>query len=95
MRALTRQFLASEFRATCATNWLRSPKFGGKAATTSPLFGELLGHDDYKSIEAYLAYVRREELIEVDSQKIWMPLQFDSIGILVIPKEKYSENKAV
>jgi integrase len=58
-------FWLHKFRSTCATNWLRSPKFGGKGYDIA-IVRELLGHDDYKSIEAYLAYVRREELIEVD-----------------------------
>jgi len=59
------QFWLHKFRSTCATNWLRSPKFGGKGYDIG-IVRELLGHDDYKSIEAYLAYVRREELIEAD-----------------------------
>jgi integrase len=58
-------FWLHKFRSTCATNWLRSPKFGGKGYDIA-IVRELLGHDDYKSIEAYLAYVHREELIEVD-----------------------------
>ena len=60
------QFWLHKFRSTCATNWLRSPKFGGKGYDIA-IVRELLGHDDYKSIEAYLAYVRREELIEADA----------------------------
>jgi len=59
------QFWLHKLRSTCATNWLRSPKFGGKGYDIT-IVRQLLGHDDYKSIEAYLAYVRREELIEPD-----------------------------
>ena len=62
------QFWLHKFRSTCATNWLRSPKFGGKGYDIA-IVRELLGHDDYKSIEAYLAYVRHEELIEPDESE--------------------------
>jgi integrase len=54
-----------KFRATCATNWLRSKRLGGEGHDIG-LVREWLGHDDYKSIEAYFAIAREEELIEPD-----------------------------
>ncbi len=50
-----------KFRATCATNWLRSKELGGKGWDIS-VVRQQLGHDDYKSIEAYIALVKNEEL---------------------------------
>jgi site-specific recombinase XerD len=38
-----------KFRATCATNWLRSKRLGGEGHDIG-LVREWLGHDDYKSI---------------------------------------------
>ncbi|HEV2396688.1 MAG TPA: site-specific integrase [Candidatus Sulfotelmatobacter sp.] len=54
-----------KFRATCATNWMRPERLGGKGNDIG-LVREWLGHDDYKSIEAYYAIVREEELIVPD-----------------------------
>ena len=54
-----------KFRATCATNWLRSKRLGGEGHDIGNV-REWLGHDDYKSIEAYFAIAREEELIEPD-----------------------------
>ena len=54
-----------KFRATCATNWLRPERLGGKACDIG-LVRQWLGHDDLKSIEAYYAIVREEERIEPD-----------------------------
>jgi integrase len=54
-----------KFRSTCATNWLRAERLGGKGYDMG-LVREWLGHDDYKSIERYYAIVREEEMIEVD-----------------------------
>jgi integrase len=54
-----------KFRSTCATNWLRAQRLGGKGYDIG-LVREWLGHDDYKSIERYYAIVREEELIEED-----------------------------
>ena len=50
-----------KFRATCATNWLRSKELGGKGWDIGFVWQQL-GHDDYKSIEAYIAIDRNEEL---------------------------------
>ncbi len=54
-----------KFRATCATNWLRSPRLGGKGEEIG-VVREWMGHDDYKSIESYYAIAREEEQIEPD-----------------------------
>lgn len=54
-----------KFRATCATNWLRSKRLGGKGQDIG-VVRQWLGHDDYKSIEAYFAIAREEEQIEPD-----------------------------
>ena len=58
-----------KFRATCATNWLRSKRLGGEGHDIG-LVREWLGHDDYKSIEAYFAIAREEELIEPDEPRV-------------------------
>ena len=58
-----------KFRATCATNWLRSKRLGGDGYDIG-LVREWLGHDDYKSIEAYFAIAREEELIEMDEPTV-------------------------
>jgi integrase len=57
-----------KFRSTCATNWLRAERLGGKGYDIG-LVREWLGHDDYKSIERYYAIAREEELIEVDDPR--------------------------
>ena len=49
-----------KFRATCATNWLWSKELGGKGWDIG-FVRQQLGHDDYKSIEAYIAIVKNEE----------------------------------
>jgi integrase len=54
-----------KFRSTCATNWLRSKRLGGKGYDIG-VVRDWLGHDDCKSIESYIGIVREEELIEVD-----------------------------
>jgi integrase len=54
-----------KFRSTCATNWLRAKRLGGKGYDIG-VVRDWLGHDDCKSIEAYIALVREEELIEPD-----------------------------
>jgi hypothetical protein len=54
-----------KFRSTCATNWLRAKRLGGKGYDIG-VVRDWLGHDDCKSIEAYIAHVREEELIEPD-----------------------------
>jgi len=56
-----------KFRSTCATNWLRAKRLGGKGYDIG-VVRDWLGHDDCKSIEAYIALVREEELIEPDKQ---------------------------
>jgi integrase len=50
-----------KLRATTATTWLRSKELGGKGWDIG-FVRQQLGHDDYKSIEAYIAIVRNEEL---------------------------------
>ena len=56
-----------KFRATCATNWLRSKELGGKGWDIG-FVRQQLGHDDYKSIEAYIAIVRNEEIAMREQQ---------------------------
>jgi len=50
-----------KWRATAATNWLRSRELGGRGWGIA-VVRQHLGHNDYKSIEAYIAIVRTEEL---------------------------------
>jgi integrase len=50
-----------KWRATAATNWLRSRELGGRGWDIA-VVRQHLGHNDYKSIEAYIAIVRNEEL---------------------------------
>ena len=50
-----------KFRATCATNWLRSKELGGRGLDIG-FVRQQLGHDDLKSIEHYLALIRNEEI---------------------------------
>jgi integrase len=50
-----------KFRATAATNWLRSRELGGKGWDIG-FVRQQLGHEDLKSIEHYIATVRNEEL---------------------------------
>jgi integrase len=54
-----------KFRSTCATNWLRSKRLGGKGYDIG-VVRDWLGHDECKSIESYIGIVREEELIEVN-----------------------------
>ena len=61
-----------KFRATCATNWLRPVRLGGQGYDIG-LVRQWLGHDDLKSIEAYYAIVREEELIEPDEPEQVLP----------------------
>jgi integrase len=49
-----------KWRATAATNWLRSEKLGGKGWDIGYV-RQQLGHGDLKSIEHYIALVRNEE----------------------------------
>lgn len=58
-----------KFRSTCATNWLRAKRLGGKGYDIG-VVRDWLGHDDCKSIEAYIALVREEELIEPDEPEL-------------------------
>jgi integrase len=48
-------------RATTATHWLRSKDLGGMGRDIA-VVRQQLGHSDYKSIEAYIALVKNEEL---------------------------------
>lgn len=50
-----------KWRATAATNWLRSKELGGRGWDIA-VVRQQLGHEDYKSIEAYIAIVRNEEI---------------------------------
>jgi integrase len=50
-----------KWRATAATNWLRSKELGGKGWDIG-LVRQQLGHEDLQSIEHYIALVRTEEL---------------------------------
>jgi integrase len=50
-----------KLRATTATTWLRSKELGGKGWDIG-FVRQQLGHADYKSIEAYIAIVRNEEI---------------------------------
>jgi len=50
-----------KWRATAATNWLRSKELGGKGWDIG-FVRQQLGHEDMKSIEHYIAIVRNEEL---------------------------------
>jgi integrase/recombinase XerD len=50
-----------KWRATAATNWLRSKELGGRGWDIG-FVREQLGHEDMKSIEHYIAVVRKEEL---------------------------------
>lgn len=50
-----------KWRATAATNWLRSKDLGGKGWDIG-FVRQQLGHEDMKSIEHYIALVRTEEL---------------------------------
>jgi len=50
-----------KWRATAATNWLRSKELGGKGWDIG-FVRQQLGHEDLKSIEYYIAIVRNEEL---------------------------------
>ena len=50
-----------KWRATAATNWLRSKELGGKGWDIA-FVRQQLGHEDLKSIEHYIALVRTEEL---------------------------------
>jgi len=49
-----------KWRATAATNWLRSKELGGKGRDIGYV-RQLLGHEDLKSIDHYIAMVRNEE----------------------------------
>ena len=61
-----------KFRATAATNWLRSKELGGKGWDIG-FVRQQLGHTDYKSIEAYIAIVRNEEFAMREQQKDGAP----------------------
>lgn len=50
-----------KFRATAATNWLRSKDLGGKGWDIGYV-RQQLGHEDMRSIEHYIALVRNEEI---------------------------------
>ena len=50
-----------KFRATAATNWLRSERLGGKGWDIGYV-RQQLGHEDMKSIEHYIAVVKNEEM---------------------------------
>jgi integrase len=50
-----------KWRATAATNWLRSKELGGQGWDIG-FVRQQLGHEDLKSIEHYIALVRTEEL---------------------------------
>ena len=50
-----------KFRATAATNWLRSEQLGGKGWDIGYV-RQQLGHEDMKSIEHYIAVVKNEEM---------------------------------
>ena len=50
-----------KLRSTTATNWLRSRELGGMGRDIA-VVRQQLGHSDYKSIEAYIALVKNEEL---------------------------------
>jgi integrase len=50
-----------KFRATAATNWLRSEQLGGKGWDIGYV-RQQLGHEDMKSIEHYIAIVKNEEM---------------------------------
>jgi len=54
-----------KFRSTCATNWLRSPRFGGKGYDL-PTVRKWLGHDDMRVVEKYACHLRNEELIQFE-----------------------------
>jgi integrase len=54
-----------KFRSTCATNWLRSPRFGGKGYDL-PSVRKWLGHDDMRVVEKYACHLRNEELIQFE-----------------------------
>ena len=49
-----------KFRSTAATTWLRPKELGGKGWDIS-FVRQQLGHEDYKSIERYIAIVKNEE----------------------------------
>jgi len=49
-----------KWRATAATNWLRSKELGGKGRDIGYV-RQLLGHEDMKSVDHYIAMVRNEE----------------------------------
>ena len=50
-----------KFRATAATNWLRSERLGGRGWDIGYV-RQQLGHEDMKSIEHYIALVKNEEM---------------------------------
>ena len=50
-----------KFRATAATTWLRSERFGGLGMDVGWV-RQPLGHEDMASIEHYVAMVRNEEM---------------------------------
>jgi len=50
-----------KLRSTTATHWLRSKELGGMGRDIA-VVRQQLGHSDYKSIEAYIALVKNEEL---------------------------------
>ena len=49
-----------KFRSTRATEWLRK-------GIDIPTVGDLLGHKDYRSVEAYLKHLRQDELVASES----------------------------
>lgn len=55
-----------KFRATAATNWLRSERLGGKGWDIGYV-RQQLGHTDMHSIEHYVAMVRNEEMALLDT----------------------------
>lgn len=50
-----------KWRATAATNWLRSEKLGGKGWDIG-FVRQQLGHEDLKSIEHYISHVQNAEM---------------------------------
>jgi len=54
-----------KFRSSCATNWLRSPQFGGMGYDL-PSVRKWLGHDDMRVVEKYACHLRNEELIQFE-----------------------------
>ena len=50
-----------KFRATCATDWLRSKDLGGRGFDIG-FVRQQLGHRDLQSIEHYLALVKLESV---------------------------------